>query len=59
VAGLETKHFGKYFRRMVGIGFKEWTTIMRIGIAMDMMRTGHQKLADIALEVGFQDFRRF
>jgi transcriptional regulator GlxA family with amidase domain len=26
---------------------------------MDMMRTGHEKLADIALEGGFQDFRTF
>jgi len=30
IAGWEAKHFGKYFRRTVGIGFKKWTTITRI-----------------------------
>jgi two-component system, response regulator YesN len=59
VAGLETKHFGKSFRLLVGIGFKEWTTMIRIGTAVEMMRTGHQNLCDIALAVGFQDFRTF
>jgi transcriptional regulator GlxA family with amidase domain len=59
IAGWETKHFGKYFRRRVGIGFKEWTTITRIELAIDMMQSEHQELPDIALAVGYEEYRTF
>ena len=59
IAGLETKHFGKLFKRDVGIGFKEWTTRIRIQLAKDAIEKQHEPLTDIAFAVGFQDFRTF
>jgi two-component system, response regulator YesN len=59
VAGLESKHFGKYFRLLVGIGFKEWTTVTRIELAIALMQSEHQELPDIALAVGYEEYRTF
>jgi two-component system response regulator YesN len=59
IAGLERKHFGKFFKREVGIGFKEWTTRIRIQLAIDAIQKQHQPLTDVAFAVGFQDFRTF
>ena len=59
IAGCETKHFGKYFQRKVGIGFKEWTTKARIELAIGMMQSEHQELPDIALAVGYEEYRTF
>jgi transcriptional regulator GlxA family with amidase domain len=59
IAGLETKHFGKYFRRNVGMGFKAWTTAVRIEMAIEAMRKEHHSLTDIAFAVGFQEVRTF
>ncbi len=59
IAGLETKHFGKFFRTKVGIGFKEWTSRVRIEMAMQVIREQHQPITDVAFAVGFQDLRTF
>ena len=59
VAGLETKHFGKYFRLLVGIRFKRWTTAARIQVAIRMIESGNQELPDIALAVGYEEYRTF
>ena len=59
IASLEAKHFSKVFRRKVGIGFKEWTDVIRIGKAMDAIQAEYQSLSDIAFAVGFQDLRTF
>lgn len=59
IAGCETKHFGKYFRRTVGIGFKEWTTITRIELAIGIMQSESRELPDIASAVGYEEYRTF
>ena len=59
IAGLETKHFGKFFRSKVGIGFKAWTTLIRIQFAIDLIQKQDQPLIDIAFAIGFQDLRTF
>jgi len=59
IAGLEAKHFGKFFCRKVGIGFKEWSTVIRVQKAMDLIRKEYQPLTDIAFAVGFQDYGTF
>jgi len=59
IAGCESKHFGKYFKGKVGIGFKEWTSRTRIDVAAVMMRLEHQELQDIALAVGYEEYRTF
>jgi transcriptional regulator GlxA family with amidase domain len=59
IAGYETKHFGKFFRRKVRIGFKQWLTMLRIRRAMELICKEHQPLTDIAFTVGFEDFTTF
>jgi two-component system response regulator YesN len=59
IVGLETKHFGKFFHLKVGIGFKKWTTMFRVQMAMEAIQKEHQPLTDIAFAVGFRDFRTF
>ena len=59
IAGMEAKHFGKFFQQKVGIGFKEWTNRVRVAIAIQMIGKEHQSLTDVAFAVGFQDFRTF
>jgi len=59
IAGMEAKHFGKFFQQKVGIGFKEWTNRVRVAIAVEMIAKEHQSLTDVAFAIGFQDFRTF
>jgi len=59
IASLEAKHFSKVFRKKVGIGFKEWMDVVRIGKAMDAIQAEYQSLSDIAFAVRFQDLRTF
>lgn len=59
MAAFEAKHFSKFFRAQVGIGFKQWTDFIRIERAMMLMRTEHQSITDIAFAVGFRDLRAF
>jgi two-component system response regulator YesN len=59
IAGMETKHFGKYFSSAVGIGFKRWTTRIRIELAIGIMQREGHELSDIALDVGYEEYRTF
>ena len=59
IAGLEAKHFGKFFSQKVGIGFKQWSTLIRIQKAINLMRKEHRPLIDIAFANGFQDYGTF
>lgn len=59
LVGKEPKHFSKFFRRKVGIGFKHWVAIVRIQKAVESIQMGDQTLTEIALTVGFQDLRTF
>ncbi len=59
LAGLETKHFSKVFSRNVGIGFKEWTDIVRVEKAIDAIRKEEQPISTIGFAVGFQNLRTF
>ena len=38
---LEIKHFSKFFRSKIGIGFKEWTDFVRIEKAINAIRMMH------------------
>jgi two-component system response regulator YesN len=59
LVGLEPKHFSKSFHQRVGIGFKQWLTSFRVQKAMECIARGDQSLTEIALMVGFEDFRTF
>jgi two-component system, response regulator YesN len=54
IAGLEPKYFSRMFRAHVGIGFKEWTDLMRVQKAMDFMQREDQSVTSVGYAVGFQ-----
>jgi AraC-like DNA-binding protein len=59
IAALEPKYFGKFFRCKVGIGFKTWTTFVRVQTAVKAIQNTYQPLTDIAYSVGFRDLSTF
>jgi AraC-like DNA-binding protein len=54
IAGLEEKYFSHMFRCRVGIGFKEWTDVVRLEKAIDVLKREDQSLTLVALQVGFR-----
>jgi transcriptional regulator GlxA family with amidase domain len=59
IVGLEKKHFGKFFRSRVGIGFKEWTELIRLERAMEIMRARDHSMVEVAFAIGFHNVRTF
>ncbi len=59
IAGLELKYFSKMFHHHVGIGFKEWTDLVRVQKAMDAIQAEDRSLTTVGLAVGFQSAATF
>jgi transcriptional regulator GlxA family with amidase domain len=59
IAGLEEKYFSKMFHSHVGVGFKEWTDLIRVQKAMDAIQTEEQSLTTVGFAVGFQSSATF
>ena len=59
IAGLEKKYFSTFFHTKVGVGFKQWLTHMRVGRAMDLMKTEDYTISEVAFSAGFKDIRTF
>jgi len=59
IAGLEEKYFSKIFRTHVGVGFKEWTDLIRIQKAVDALQSEGQPITTVGLSVGFQSSTTF
>lgn len=59
IAGLEKKYFSSFFRRKVGVCFKDYVAHVRVTKAVELMRTRNYSITDVALSVGFRDLRTF
>lgn len=59
IAGLEEKYFSRMFRCRVGVGFKEWTDLIRVQKAVDALRQENLSLTHVGLSVGFQSVVTF
>ncbi len=59
LAGLEQKYFSKMFHHHVGIGFKEWTDLIRVRKAMEAIRAEDRSLTTVGFAVGFQSSATF
>lgn len=59
VAGLERTYFSVYFRRRVGVSFREWLRRYRIALAVQLLGKRDLLLERVAYESGFEDRRTF
>ncbi len=59
IAATEKTYFSTFFHKKVGITFTDWLRRLRVGKAVEIMRTRNQSICDIAFEVGFGDLRSF
>lgn len=59
VASMQPASFGRYFRRRVGIGFREWLGRRRVERARELLRAGDHPLSQIGRKVGFGSNRTF
>jgi AraC-like DNA-binding protein len=55
LAGMSPSHFSRIFRKVVGMSYQEYVNRKRITKAMELLRTSHQSIADIAAYLGFSD----
>jgi AraC-like DNA-binding protein len=58
-AGLEVTYFSKYFRRQVGLNFRDWLAAYRIEKACQLMREQKHSITHVASLSGFGDARNF
>jgi AraC-like DNA-binding protein len=59
VACMERTAFSKFFKRTVGITFREFVQQWRIGMAVQLMLESDRGLYDVACEVGFHNLAAF
>src|SRR5262245_32661854 len=59
IAALEEKYFSRVFRLHVGVGFKEWTDLVRVERAIEKMSRQNQSLATVGFSVGFRSCATF
>ena len=59
IAGIEIKHFSRYFRERTGINSINWIKNSRITQEMEMSILRNYLIVDVVFEVGFKDLRSF
>ncbi len=56
---LSPVHFGAQFKKVTGVGFKNYITITRIGAAKAMFDSGEKSITNVAYACGFNDSNYF
>jgi two-component system response regulator YesN len=59
VAGIEKKYFSFFFRKKVGVCFRDWLMCMRIAEAKRLMTARNYSITQVAFKIGFADLRTF
>jgi AraC-like DNA-binding protein len=59
VAALERTYFCTFFRKKVGIGFRDWLRRVRVEKAMLMFAQQDSSISEVAFAVGFADLSTF
>ena len=59
VAALERTYFCTFFRKKVGIGFRDWLRRVRVEKAMAMIEQQDSSISEVAFAVGFGDLSTF
>jgi YesN/AraC family two-component response regulator len=56
---LSPVHFGAQFKKVTGVGFKNYITITRISAAKAMLDSGEKNITKVAYACGFNDSNYF
>jgi two-component system response regulator YesN len=59
MAYLSAPYFSKQFKSQVGVSFIDYLTELRLGKARELLVETEYKVIDVALLVGYDDFRHF
>ena len=59
LCGYSPSAFSRAFRRHAGMSFVNYVNSLRINHACDLLVLGHQRIADICFEVGFNNVSNF
>lgn len=59
VACLEPRYFSLYFHDKVGVRFRDWLRLMRVAHAVDLLRSRHVQIQEVARLAGFDNARSF
>ncbi len=59
VAALERSYFSTFFRKKVGINFRDWLGQVRVAKAMAMFEREDWTVSEVAFAVGFADLSTF
>ncbi len=59
LAFMNPNYFSGYFKKQVGVNFKEYLTAIRMREAEKILLTSDMKVYEIAEKVGFNDYRHF
>ncbi len=57
--GMSESHFGKVFRRRVGLSFRTYVQLARVARAQDLLLEPGKSVLDVAMEVGYADTASF
>lgn len=59
IAGLEPTYFSKFFRKHVGMTFRDWLRGIRIERAKTLLIEHNYTISEVAARVGYQSERAF
>ncbi len=59
IAGMESTHFSKFFRKKTGVRFKYWEDLRKVERAVSLFETNDISVTEAALKVGFNDLTTF
>ncbi|RPJ87535.1 MAG: AraC family transcriptional regulator [Acidobacteria bacterium] len=59
IAALERSYFSTFFRKKVGINFRDWLRQVRVAKAMELFEQQDCSISEVAFAVGFADLSTF
>lgn len=59
IAAMEKSYFSTFFRQKVGITYRKWLQLHRVGKAIEMIKRENASITEVGFSVGFGDLRTF
>ena len=59
LSGYSTNYFSRLFKDVIGIGYKEYTVMVRLKVAEKLLKATNKSIKEIAISCGFNDSNYF